>query len=138
MNTMLQALSDGGAAEQIADSFVATREDVWRPRQRRAVLVHLIPPNTGALTVARQECDGEALFSEIRTGGGEGIVAKRLEAPYHPGRRSPDWLKIKCLKRQDFAVIGWHQDDQARLQSLVLGTYSADGRHHPPRMIRRR
>ncbi len=31
MNTMLQALSDGGTAEQIADSFVATREDVWRP-----------------------------------------------------------------------------------------------------------
>lgn len=30
MNTMLQALSDGGTAEQIADSFVATREDVWR------------------------------------------------------------------------------------------------------------
>jgi len=31
MNTMLQALSDGGTAEQIADSFVATREEVWRP-----------------------------------------------------------------------------------------------------------
>jgi len=28
---MLQALIDGGTAEQIADSFVATREDVWRP-----------------------------------------------------------------------------------------------------------
>jgi bifunctional non-homologous end joining protein LigD len=49
---------------------------------------------------------GERLFRATCGAGGEGIVAKRIDAPYH-GRRTNDWLKIKCTRRQEFAVIGW-------------------------------
>jgi bifunctional non-homologous end joining protein LigD len=49
---------------------------------------------------------GERLFHATCGAGGEGIVAKRIDAPYR-GRRTQDWLKIKCTRRQEFVVIGW-------------------------------
>ena len=39
--------------------------------------------------------------------GFEGVVAKRLDSPYLPGRRSPAWRKIKITKRQEFVIGGW-------------------------------
>ena len=36
----------------------------------------------------------------------EGIVSKRVEAPYAPGNRGL-WLKVKCLNREEFVVVGW-------------------------------
>src|SRR5918993_1202031 len=37
----------------------------------------------------------------------EGIVAKRVDSVYEPGRRSPSWLKIKIVQRQEFVVGGY-------------------------------
>ena len=39
--------------------------------------------------------------------GLEGFMAKRLDAPYLPGRRSSAWSKIKCGRRREFVVGGW-------------------------------
>jgi len=36
----------------------------------------------------------------------EGIVSKRIDAPYAPGNRGL-WLKVKCLNRVEFVVVGW-------------------------------
>ena len=36
----------------------------------------------------------------------EGIVSKRADAPYTPGNRGL-WLKVKCLNREEFVVVGW-------------------------------
>ena len=38
--------------------------------------------------------------------GWEGIIAKRIDAPYSPGTRSRDWLKLKIEFRQEFVVGG--------------------------------
>jgi len=53
--------------------------------------------------------------------GLEGIVSKRADAPYRSGR-GRDWLKIKCLQRQEFVIVGWTQPTHSsdRLGSLVL------------------
>jgi len=53
--------------------------------------------------------------------GLEGIVSKRAEGPYRSGR-GRDWLKIKCLQRQEFVIVGWTPPTHAsdRLGSLVL------------------
>jgi ATP-dependent DNA ligase len=37
----------------------------------------------------------------------EGIVSKRIDGRYEPGRRS--WLKTKCLNREEFVVVGWER-----------------------------
>src|SRR5271170_8221426 len=59
----------------------------------------------------------------------EGIISKRGDAPYAPGNRGL-WLKVKCLNREEFVVIGWTDPEGARpfLGALLLGYYDADGR----------
>jgi bifunctional non-homologous end joining protein LigD len=59
----------------------------------------------------------------------EGIVSKRADAPYTPGNRGL-WLKVKCLHREEFVVIGWTDPEGARpyLGALLLGYYDPDGR----------
>jgi len=58
--------------------------------------------------------------------GGEGIVSKKADAPYK-GTRTRNWLKIKCIQRQEFVIVGWSESDKRRgFRSLLLGT--RDGR----------
>ncbi len=56
----------------------------------------------------------------------EGIVAKRLQSRYEPGRRSPAWLKIKNVRRQEVVVGGWKPGEGGRagwIGSLLVGVY---------------
>jgi ATP-dependent DNA ligase len=58
----------------------------------------------------------------------EGIVSKRADAPYAPGNRGL-WLKVKCLNREEFVVVGWTDPEGARprLGALLLAYYDPDG-----------
>ncbi|MEU8663609.1 non-homologous end-joining DNA ligase [Actinoplanes philippinensis] len=53
------------------------------------------------------DADGHAVLRAAELGGLEGVVAKRLSAPYRPGRRSPDWTKVPLIRTQEVLVIGW-------------------------------
>ena len=69
---------------------------------------------------------GEALFDAICKEGGEGIISKKAKAPYR-GERSRNWLKIKCIQRQEFVIAGWQDSDKRRgFRSLHLAV--RDGR----------
>ena len=69
---------------------------------------------------------GEALFDAICKEGGEGIISKKASAPYS-GTRSRNWLKIKCIQRQEFIIIGWQESDKrSGFRSLHLAV--RDGR----------
>ena len=59
--------------------------------------------------------------------GEEGIVGKRLDSPYVPGR-SDAWVKIKCVGRQEFAIGGWTDPQRSRvgLGALLVGYYEGD------------
>jgi bifunctional non-homologous end joining protein LigD len=61
----------------------------------------------------------------------EGIICKKADAPYHPGR-SHDWLKLKCSGREELLVLGWTEPAGSRtgLGSLHLGYYDHKGRLH--------
>ena len=53
--------------------------------------------------------------------GGEGIISKKADAPYR-GTRTRNWLKIKCIQRQEFVIVGWSESDKRRgFRSLLLG-----------------
>ena len=58
--------------------------------------------------------------------GLEGVVAKRLDSPYRPGKRSGEWIKARVWKRQEF-VIGGHIPGEGsraeRVGSLLVGHY---------------
>ncbi|QIL03134.1 DNA ligase D [Sphingomonas sinipercae] len=63
---------------------------------------------------------GEALFNAICAEGGEGVIAKKADAPYRAGR-SKGWLKIKCINRQEFVIVGWSESDRrVGFRSLLL------------------
>lgn len=70
-------------------------------------------------------------------------MAKRLDAPYEPGKRSPAWSKIKCGRRREFVVGGWstgHGSRQTSIGSLALGCYDlardeAERQNRPQRLF---
>lgn len=68
--------------------------------------------------------DGHAFHHEACELRLEGAVSKRADRPYLPGR-SRDWLKTKCLERQEFVVVGWTEPAGARkgFGALLLGVY---------------
>jgi len=67
--------------------------------------------------------------SSGRKNGWEGVIAKRVDAPYEPGRRSRNWLKLKIEHRQEFVVGGFTEPRNSRehLGAILLGYYDAAG-----------
>ncbi|WP_447725913.1 DNA ligase D [Sphingomonas koreensis] len=49
---------------------------------------------------------GEKLYRSLCDAGQEGIIAKRIDAPYRSDR-TRNWVKVKCTRRQEFVLIGW-------------------------------
>lgn len=83
--------------------------------------IHLPPALTGTLE--------EALITS-REFQLEGVVAKKMESRYLPGKRSPDWLKIKDENHQEVIVIGWRKGTGSRsktLGSLLLAVHNESG-----------
>jgi bifunctional non-homologous end joining protein LigD len=62
--------------------------------------------------------------------GFEGLIAKRLDSPYEPGKRPGTWLKLKNQRRQEFVIGGWVPGEGKRsgkVGALVVSYYD-DGR----------
>jgi hypothetical protein len=72
---------------------------------------------------ANDRPDG-AYFRQACAAGWEGVIAKRADAPYRPGR-SRDWLKFKCQSGQEFVIGGFTDPKGARtgFGALLLGYY---------------
>ena len=70
----------------------------------------------------------EDLVAASRAVGLEGLMAKRLDAPYLPGKRSAAWAKVKFRRRRDFVVGGWTEGERGRrgrIGSLAIGYVDA-------------
>jgi ATP-dependent DNA ligase len=72
---------------------------------------------------------GQAFYDRACALKVEGIVSKRVDAPYMPGNRGL-WLKVKCLNREEFVVVGWTDPEGTRpwLGALLLAYFDPDGR----------
>ena len=70
---------------------------------------------------------GVEMFDAVCKTGGEGIISKKASATYQ-GTRTRNWLKVKCIQRQEFVIIGWSESDKRRgFRSLLLA--AKDGRN---------
>jgi bifunctional non-homologous end joining protein LigD len=61
----------------------------------------------------------------------EGIVLKRLDSRYSPGKRNGSWLKVKTVGRQEFVIGGWAAGEgrrRNRLGAILLGAYDEAGK----------
>ena len=73
---------------------------------------------------------GTATWEAAKQRDMEGVMAKRVDAPYVAGARSKSWLKIKLQHSDEFVVGGWQPGEGRRtdrIGSLLLGTPSGDG-----------
>ncbi len=77
------------------------------------------------------DADGRTVLQAAELAGLEGVVAKRLDSPYRPGRRSADWTKVPLVRTQEVIVIGAKPGEGRRagtIGSLLLGVYDDQDR----------
>jgi ATP-dependent DNA ligase len=97
--------------------------------RRREWVVDSIRPNT-IYRVSDVVSEGVALYEAASKMGLEGIIAKRKDSVYTPGKRTSHWCKIKTRQTTDCVIIGYTQgkgDRETTFGALHLGRYR-DGR----------
>ncbi len=120
---------DGDLAYYAFDLLVDQGEDITglpniERKERLAALLKAVSPPIlyGDHVIGK----GEKLFEAICKEGGEGIISKKAKASYD-GKRSKNWLKVKCIQRQEFVIVGWQDSDKRKgFRSLHLA--ARDGR----------
>jgi bifunctional non-homologous end joining protein LigD len=97
-------------------------------RERRKLLEGLELDGASWQTPSYHVGEGEALLELARSRGLEGVVAKRLDSPYRPGRRTGDWIKVRNWRRQEVVIGGWMPGEGMRsgwVGSLLVGYYDS-------------
>lgn len=103
----------------------------WPQARRREALEALeIGEGPGSLPSAFG-ADGEAAMEFSAAHGLEGVVAKRTDSAYEPGRRSRNWIKTPINTTTEVVLGGWRPGEGRReghIGSILLGAYRSDGR----------
>ncbi len=97
---------------------------------RRARLAELALDGERWQTPEHVVGDGAGLLGATREQGLEGVVAKRLDCPYEPGRRSRTWVKVKNSRREEVVIGGWMAGQGGRgerIGALVVGVADGEG-----------
>jgi bifunctional non-homologous end joining protein LigD len=91
--------------------------------ERRGTLERLDLASIPVLSLSPTYTDGAALLEVTRERGMEGVVAKRRDGVYRPGRRSPTWTKVTHRHSQACLVGGWRPERSSanRIGALLLG-----------------
>lgn len=98
-------------------------------RIRKKTLQDVLNAADGILYTDHVERDGAEFFAAVSGRGIEGVVGKRADSTYQPGRRSPDWVKVKAWQTQSCVIVGWTAGRGRRvnqLGALILGVYAGE------------
>lgn len=109
---------------------------------RRRLLATLL--EDAAETAGERRCwalseahdDGAALYDAARTNQLEGVMAKRRASPYEPGKRTPNWRKVKVRWEQELVIGGWLAGEgnrAGRLGALLVGYHDPGAAGRPLR-----
>ena len=72
-------------------------------------------PSSGLVRITAQSVgDGTALLEQAEVENWEGLMVKLARSPYRTARRSPEWVKYKLNKQDEFVVCGWTDPGGAR------------------------
>src|SRR5215472_8410061 len=136
MFNIVQLASDSGNAAALVfflfDLLYLDGEDLrTRPLIERKQRLAMLLANAGPCLRYSDHVIGQgpAFYDQACGMHVEGIVSKRIDAPYTPGNRGL-WRKVKCLNRAEFVVVGWTAPEGRRpyLGALLLAYYNSDGK----------
>jgi bifunctional non-homologous end joining protein LigD len=102
----------------------------YRLRRERLTGLGLDEHHAVTVPAAFTDIAGEQVLAAVRQQGLEGVVAKRVDSLYVPGRRSRSWIKTAVRRTHEVIVAGWFPSGGSRsesLGSLALGAYDDDG-----------
>ena len=124
----VQMLAESTPATYVAFDLLARDDEnlLEKPlTDRRAALEALVgdPVRLAPATHSREE-------AEPWLHSAEGVIAKRLDAPYRPGKRD-GMVKVKRVRTMDCVVVGWRPGkEEGTVGSLILGLYDEAGELH--------
>lgn len=117
---LFDLLEQGG--ERLVDERLDDRQSRLDELVHESARVKISKPLRGSL---------ERILEVTAERGLEGVMAKRHDSRYRPGKRSDDWRKLKHLEVQEVAVVGWLEGNGSlagTVGSLVLALPGDDGR----------
>jgi bifunctional non-homologous end joining protein LigD len=94
--------------------------------ERKKLLKKILPKNNSTLQFSNHIVgSGKKLYKKACKMGLEGIISKDSHSPYIQ-KRTQDWVKAKCVKRQEFIIVGFTSPKNRRscFGSLILATYN--------------
>jgi len=93
-------------------------------RSRKEILEEFVDQGPDLLISQYVVESGIDFFKAVSEAGLEGVVAKRLDSPYLPGKRSGYWKKIRRIQSVELVICGWEKGEgERRLGSLILAGY---------------
>jgi len=107
--------------------------------ERRKALEARIPARRNAIirrgeSVRCGTAAAKKLFARARAEGWEGVLLKRIDAPYVAGKRTPDWRKVKLEREQEFVIGGYTAPTQGSARNhfgaLLVGYFDERGMLH--------
>jgi bifunctional non-homologous end joining protein LigD len=110
------------------DGYDLTKARLIDRKELLAQIIAVLPPTSPIRFSEHLEADGPTMLAHTCRLGLEGILSKRKDLPYRPGR-GHHWFKAKCMKSQEFVILGYVASTAASgaIGSLALG-YFADGK----------
>ncbi|PVA11415.1 DNA ligase D [Pelagivirga sediminicola] len=140
-SALQEALKEGSALVFFAfDLLRIDGEDLRKTPQieRRERLARLLSgvPTGGPLRLSEHIVGkGPEVFANACKAGAEGIISKRIDAPYR-GTRTNVWRKVKCTRRQEFVIVGYSPSDKAGrpFASLLLASHEGDALRYKGRV----
>lgn len=97
--------------------------------KRKEILENLLSEKSSQILLFSDHVidNGKQFFKKACQLGLEGIVSKKIDSEYLE-KRSKSWLKVKCIKRQEFIIIGFNKSDKRNyFRSLLLGIHDKNG-----------
>ena len=90
--------------------------------ERKKILAEVVRENPTLNRVDHFENDGELVFAKAIEQGFEGVVAKRKDSIYEPGKRVRTWLKAKASLTEQFLIGGYVESPRTQsLQGIIVG-----------------
>jgi bifunctional non-homologous end joining protein LigD len=116
----------------LQDGRQSLRDKPLRERRRALEQVFGRRKSTNASILRLSEIaygDGRALYRRAVERRWEGLIAKRADSRYRPGKRTPDWRKLKLVHEQEFVVGGWTDPRESRSHfgALLIGVHKKPG-----------